>query len=210
MGNIFTSAPGYAGYFGPMKGGKALLGFARGSNAESDAYNNLSKMDSNWGFLTEGYTVQFGRSVQIKYFLNTALPAALTGYAQGTLQVTGLVGTYKAFQNLIGNGTGNSNIYEDICNPLTCVIANGTSFTACKDAGVQGTGDAGIDFICSGLILSTIQITGQVTQDGTLFQQGTLNFAMSGLKTKEATNASGGTVAMRTPAQTASRVATTA
>lgn len=173
--NIFTagpSFPGYAGYFGPTKGGRSLIGF--GTNV-SEAQDAANQMLSDWGFLCESYTAQFSRNVASKHFLNVPQPAAMTGYPNGTLQVTGMVGTYDAFENIINHSTG------DLCGRLVCVITNGSSFTPCADVNNKGT-----QIICAGLIVDTIQITGQVDQQGVLIQQAIIRFNMSDMQIEAA------------------------
>lgn len=171
---LFSTAtqPGYAGYFGPTSGARALIGFGKNAAAAAAAANNLS---NNWGFLTETYQLDFGRPVQIKHFLNTTLPAAQAGYAQGTLLVQGMVGTYAAFQNILGAGSGN------LCDPLVCVIKNGSSFQACTG---QGNSQSGTEIQAEGLIAATFRITGSVQQDGTLYQQATVQFTVTGVTIK--------------------------
>lgn len=168
--SIFTSTPGYAGYYGPITGMGAVISFGRGRPSDGTG----TSLDN--GFLCDQYTINWARPANAKRFLNVKNPVAIVGYGNGTLTLTGLVGTYDGFQKLIG-GSGSDN---DVCSPLYCLIQASNHYKSC-DSDVS-SGNTGVDWECFNLLLSNIAVTGQVQDNGVLFQQANVTFTMGGLK----------------------------
>ena len=172
---IFTSTPGYAGYFGPTSGEGAIIAFGRGSSGTID----VSKM--NQGFLCDRYDIRWNRPAQAKRFLNVDKPVAIVGYGTGTLTLTGLFGTYKGFKAITEDNSGSTK--DDVCNPLYCIIRASNNYAACE--GDKSAGDSPIDWECMNLVLSDIQVTGQAQDNGVLFQQANVVFTMGGFAPSE-------------------------
>jgi hypothetical protein len=170
---IFSSAEGYAGYFGPpSKGGSTIITIARGG------VNNDITASVNSGFLADSYQCNWGRSVTIKRVFNNAKPIAIVGFGQGTITLRGLIGTTEGFKALVG-ADGN-----DVCSPLTITLKAACSFTECADnGGVSAKHDMNSEFQLTGCVLSSVGITGQIeSQSGTMLQQADVTFNIGGFK----------------------------
>ena len=166
--NVFGGTNVYAGYYEAYKGGEASVSISRGSGGSA----NIGK-----GFLVQQYQIQAQRGVNILRFCNTTDLAAQVGALQGTCQLTGLIGTKEDFAKLLaGEGTG-----SDICNPLTITINGQGGFQKCTQNGSESSDEA-IEFIISGGIVSSFNITGQIDQNGVLMQQGTVTFTFTQLE----------------------------
>lgn len=178
--SIFTATPGYAGYFGPVTGNAAMISFGRGGTPGNRTGSTGTTIDD--GFLCDSYTIDWSRPTQSKRFLNNPKPVAIVGYGNGTLAIRGLVGTYNGFEKFLGyNGNNRTSTQDDICNPLYCLIKSSNSYVKCNNGGT-GANASGVDWDCYNLVLSNIRVTGQVQDNGVLFQQADVVFTMGGLK----------------------------
>lgn len=174
MGNIFTANPGFAGFYGPTKGGDVVVTFARG--------NATAKIDStDMGFLADSYQVDWGRNVVQKRMLNVNGTVAIVGYGAGTVQFTGLLGTKEGLDKLLGTKSSNN---ADLCEPLSITIDGGASYTACEKGTAADGKKQGVKIVLKQAILNTFRITGSVQENGTLFQQATVAFTIGGMEYK--------------------------
>lgn len=172
--SIFTSVPGYAGFYGPTSGVNVMVSFGRG---EVDASKVTASLNN--GFLCDRYDIRWQRPAQAKRFLNVDRPVAIVGFGNGQLTLTGLLGTYEGFESIIGDRTATT--ATDACNPLFCSITSANSFASCESGkGVAQSGN--VQWLCHNLLLADINVTGQVQDNGVLFQQATVVFTMGGLK----------------------------
>ena len=187
---IFGSTPGFVGYYGPT-GGRApvAVGFARGadsSKALTEAQKNAtdiinkSAKDPNLGFLVSNYRIDWNRPVAVKYFFNSPKPAAITGYGDGQVVFQGMFGTYDGFQQIIG---GDASKVDEFCSPLFCVISAVNGFRACKNDGSSEL-QKGCNIELYNLLLMGIQNTGEINEQGVLWQQANLTFKLGGYNVK--------------------------
>lgn len=169
MSAIFNSTNQYAGYYQTFSGGDTAITIKRATGGE--------EVDAKGGdgFMVSQYQVQFARNVNIQRFLNMEQAVAIVGAGQGTMQLTGLVGTLDAFQRLL---LGSDNTKEDVCNQLTIEIKDASSFNKCVDN--NGTSQSGT-IRCSGGIVQGIQLGGQIDQAGVLMQTGSLTIQFTQL-----------------------------
>lgn len=168
---IFNSAPNIAGYYQSFKGGNAVITLSRqGSTTTADA-------KGGHGFMVSSYQVTFQRSVVLQRFLNMTDSAAIVGAGTGQAQLTGLVGTLDAFEELI---TGSTSGEEDICKALTMTINDSGGFTKCDG----GTAKSSESIECSNAIVTGIQLTGQIDANGVVMQTANLTLTFSTLEFK--------------------------
>ena len=182
MSNFFTPQPGFSGYFGPTFGQQGYIKFTRMNSVKEQNEKDLTNISGDM-FLCDSYTINWGRPVNIKHFLNTPKPAAIVGYGNGTLTVSGLFGSLAGFQKLTGTD-GN----EDLCNPLAALIRGASGMIQCLDdkdkiTSAEKVNDS-IAWQCYNLIVQNINVTGQVQENGNLFQQGNVVFQIGGLVPK--------------------------
>lgn len=163
MADIFTGSTGYAGFYGPVTGDLELT-IAR-------ANNKNASVTANTGFLADGYNIAWGRSVQIKRVFNNDKPIAIVGYGQGTVTISGLIGSKEGFEAIVGDS-------EDVCNPLTITIKSASGFSECT--GNKTTGNS-VNLTLTGCLLSNIAVQGQIeSSSGTRLQQANVVFNIGG------------------------------
>ena len=163
MAVIFNSDPKFAGYQEAYTGKGAMVSFdVAGANAAS-------------GFMVQQYTAVIARQVGMLRFLNVDGVVAQCGAPQGTVTLTGLIGTKDAFDALLKS--------TPVCgNGLTITIKGTTGFTACSGSGTASNAEE-ITLIASGAILQNVSVTGQSDSNGVILQTANITFQISGLKT---------------------------
>lgn len=178
---VFSGNAGYAGFYGPSAtGNDVTLTIARASQ-EGDGKNALA----NNGFLADTYSIQWGRAVNVRRVFNNNKPIAVVGFGQGTITLQGLIGTYEGFKTIIGgDASGSTEGNKDLCDPLTITVKGSGSYNACQaDGGIASGTQGGVNFILTGCLLSTINVTGQIeTQSGTLLQTANVVFSVGGFE----------------------------
>ena len=168
MATIFNGTKEFAGYFEAFSGGKSAVKIGKAGDVGS-------------GFMVSQYTATAARPVSMQRFMNVEGVVANIGTVQGTVQLTGLIGAKDDFIKLVESSN------SGVCGEqLTVEIDASSGFTKCDSiSGTEYEGGGGeTKIICSGAILSQIQLTGQVTQDGVVLQQGTLVLQFTALEVK--------------------------
>jgi hypothetical protein len=180
--SIFTTVPGYTGFFGPATGNNVTVSFGRGDSikATKDNIHNI-----NNGFFCDQYVIDWNRPAQAKRFLNVTRPVAIVGFGTGTLTMMGLLGTYAGFQALVGENTAST--ADDVCKPLFCIISPSNNFAACDKEAKDAASAETTQWHCTNLLLARINVTGQVQDNGVLFQQANITFTMGGLAPRKIT-----------------------
>lgn len=170
---IFNGSNTYAGFYEAFKGGDASVTIARGKGGNANIGN---------GFLVQQYTIQAARGVNTLRFVNTTDLAAQIGALQGNCQLVGLIGTKGDFTKLLTGGTAGNGDGSDVCSPITVTIKGAGGFQKCDASGkVVAAGDS-VTFRASGGIVTGVNITGQIDQNGVLMQQGTVTFTFTKLE----------------------------
>ena len=194
---VFSGAPNYAGYIESWKGGRASIRVARAdantqealAAAVTEAWSGADKSakDVNKGFMVNSYQVSFQRTVQNQYFLNIEDAVAILGRGQGTVTLTGLVGSAEDFATLLGaskTGGTTGTITDDFCKPLIIMISGTTQVNDCATrTAANGTGD-GTTFICSNVIINNFAVTGQTQADGAEMQVANITATFTNLEMK--------------------------
>lgn len=191
---VFSGAPNYAGYIESWKGGRASIRVARADSNTKDAIaaavtkvwkgEDKNAKDVNKGFMVNQYQVSFQRTVQNQYFLNIEDAVAILGRGQGTVTLTGLVGSAEDFATLIGASKTGGTTTDDFCKPLIIMISGTTQVNDCATRNAtNGTGD-GTTFICSNVIINNFSVTGQTQADGAEMQVANISATFTNLEMK--------------------------
>ena len=171
--SIFNGTNEYAGFFESYRGGEAAVTITRGTG-EGSAVDE--------GFMVQQYQITAQRGVNTLRFLNMNKVVAQVGAVQGTCQLTGLVGTKEAFAKLLAGGSEGT--AQDICDSLTVTIEASSGFNKCDSItpGATMASPNPVKFIASGGIVSAVQITGQIDQNGVMLQTGTVSITFTKLE----------------------------
>lgn len=151
----------------------ALFGIE--DNGSTVTFSNLGGDSLKLGFLVESYRVSWGRQIQVKRVFNLSGKIAIAGSGNGTLELTGLVGTAKEFKELIEK-TSNS----DICEQIVCEITANSGFAVCQD-NKTAKQEGAMKINCKSVMLSSIGLGGAISDNNALITQGSLTFQISGL-----------------------------
>ena len=166
---IFNSTNKISGFYQAFSGTKAAINIARASGGGS--------VEAGAGFMVNRYSVSFGRNVSIQRFLNVKDNVAMVGTGTGTCRLEGLLGKLADFKRLLV-GTGSS---EDICNQLILTIEDSSAFTKCSGDAAEKSSDKRL-IKCSGGIITSITLGGQIDQAGVLMQTGSLDLTFTDLE----------------------------
>ena len=172
---IFNGSNTYAGFYEAFKGGEASVSIARGKGGNANIGN---------GFLVQQYVIQAQRGVNTLRFVNTTDLAAQIGALQGTCQLVGLIGTKADFTKLLTGGTAGNGDGSDVCSPVMVTIKGAGGYQKCDENGTATAADGSVTFVASGGIVTGVNITGQIDQNGVLMQQGTVTFTFTKLEIK--------------------------
>ena len=162
--NIFNGVKGFSGFYKAYDGLLTAIAFQRA--------NSMELLDSS--FLVESLQVNWNRSIQLNRVLNNTKPVAMVGIGNGSLTISGMIGTYVAFAGLIEDDSK-----ENICYPLSAVIASGTGFVGCTNDGEQHD-LAGVGINLSNLLLTGIMYRHQLQGD-IMLQKADLTFMIGGM-----------------------------
>lgn len=166
---IFNGVTGFSGFYNAFSGENVQITFARASaNSDSIDIANGSNLDE--GFLVQQYTAQWQRPLAMERVLNRTKPVAMMGSGQGTLQLTGLVGTRDGITSLLQA--------DELCEPLVCIIRGAASFTDCNNKETQSGNELIIKL--TNVISDMITITGSSQQAGLQLQSATARFQFGG------------------------------
>lgn len=172
MSKVFNSTNTYAGFYQTYSGNDAAITISRsngGSSVTADALEGE-------GFMVSRYAIKFQRNVSIQRFLNMNSVVGIIGAGNGAMQLDGLVGKLESFQRLL---MGSNSDVEDICNQLTIEIKDNSSLVKCSDG--KQVGSTGT-IKCSGGIVTSIDLGGQIDQSGVLLQSGSLTVQFTQLE----------------------------
>lgn len=155
----------------------AIYGTSGGNTITfSNLQNGTSSYTLQNGYLIDGYSIGWQRSIQLKRVFNRNNRVAIVGYGQGQLSLSGLIGRADDFEQLMDATSG-----EDVCNLPVCAIEANSGFKTCSSDG--SSNDSGASVIkVSGLLHAQIQITGQIQDNGILLQTCNMTFAISGVE----------------------------
>nr|DAQ19013.1 MAG TPA: hypothetical protein [Herelleviridae sp.] len=155
----------------------AIYGTSGGNTITfSNLQNGTSSYTLQNGYLIDGYSIGWQRSIQLKRVFNRNNRVAIVGYGQGQLSLSGLIGRADDFEQLMDATSG-----EDVCNLPVCTIEANSGFKTCSSDG--SSSDSGASVIkVSGLLHAQIQITGQIQDNGILLQTCNMTFAISGVE----------------------------
>lgn len=164
--NIFNGVTGYSGFYKAYDGLMTAIAFQRaGGKALLDA-----------SFLVRQVQIDWRRSIVMQRVLNNTQPIAMVGVGSGTLTLTGMIGTYGAFAGLVQDDSK-----ENICNPLSAVIASGTGFVGCTEKGDQ-TNLYGVAINLSNILLTGINYRHTFGGNGDIMlQEADLTFQVGGM-----------------------------
>lgn len=154
---VFDGVDGFSGFFKSFDGENVSITFKR-KGVEDD-------LDS--GFLADGYSATWRRGVMIQRLLNKKKPVAQLGPGDGTLSLTGLLGTSEGVKKFL---TG-----DDVCEPLTVVITGNSSFKDC-----DGKSGSATKVTLTGVIPSSVTLGSQQAQGGIMMQSCRLDAVFTG------------------------------
>lgn len=164
--NIFNGVTGFSGFYKAYDGLLTAIAFQRAGS--------MKLLDAS--FLVQSLQVTWNRSIQLQRVLNNTKPIAMIGVGNGSLTLRGMIGTYGAFAGLVEDDSK-----ENVCYPLSAVIASGTGFIGCTDDGKQQD-MAGVGINLSNLLLTGITYTHQFAGAGDIMlQEAHLNFQIGGM-----------------------------
>lgn len=150
------------------------------SGGNTITFSNLQSGTNSYtlqnGYLIDGYQIGWNRSIQLKRVFNRSNRVAIVGYGQGQLTLSGLIGRAEDFEQLMSATSG-----DDVCNLPVCTIEANSGFKTCSSDGSSNDNGASVIKV-SGLLHATIQITGQIQDNGILLQNCNMTFAISGVE----------------------------
>jgi hypothetical protein len=128
-------------------------------------------LNSGAELIVSSAQIQYARAVQKIYPLNSNKRIIILGKGQGSLNLGTVVGPESDLQEFIAQ-------YSDGCSIGENSITIKSETTTCSDQGTKGT-----TFICSNLLLTTIQASVQASGSGDLAViNGGLGFELGGLE----------------------------
>jgi hypothetical protein len=161
--NIFNGVEGFSGFFQAFRGENVSITFQRG---------NSSAGNVDEGFLAKSYQATWGRAARIDYVLNRTKPVAMLGAGQGTLSITGLVGTARGMQSILES--------NEQCTPLIATIRGGSTFMDCKNNTSTTTGQCVITL--GNVIPQQVTINGSSENQGIDLQTASVQFVFGSFK----------------------------
>ena len=168
--NIFNSSDFSATWISePGLKGQGRPGIIVFSDDNGTYQKNQNSADT--ALLMDSCTVAFNRGVQRRYFLNQAGGAYLVGVGNGTLQVSGLLGSAESFGKLFGG--------DDICKNKRNVKLVLSGMKQCDATTTKA--DAGSIELKS-VLPTGVSITASIQgQDGILYFNATATFTFTGM-----------------------------
>lgn len=163
--NIFNGVTGFSGFYKAYDGNLTAIAFQRAGS--------MQLLDAS--FLVQSISITWNRSIQLQRVLNNTKPIAMVGVGNGSLTLQGMIGTYGAFAALVEDDSK-----ENVCKPLSAVIASGTGFVGCAADGKQAE-LSGVGINLSNLLLTGISYNHQFAQGDIMMQTANLSFQIGGM-----------------------------
>lgn len=153
MASLFNATTNKISYI--SKDNSAVVTFSSGSGESIN-------------MLVESAQAQLQRGASLRHFLNSG-PALLLGKGQGSLTLTGLFGTAEQLSALCGTAS-------DPCSIKRNIKLSAGVLEQCDDA-AKTVSTA--DIILQDCVVQSFSINVSLQQDGTTFQQATVNFLIT-------------------------------
>ena len=164
--NVFNGVEGFSGFFEAFRGENVSITFSRRTSGGTTT-------DVDQGFLAKQYDATWSRTVQIDYVLNRKKPVAMVGAGNGTLSITGLVGTAEGMQSILQS--------NELCTPLTAIIRGGATFSNCDEDGTARS-EGQCVFTLGNVIPVSVRISGSSQNQGIDLQSASVQFVFGSFK----------------------------
>lgn len=154
----YVSKPGLRGATGG-----SLLTFARADAGVTPVKDTAMLVDTA--------AIQFARTLQRKFFLNTDGIGYIMGSGIGSLQIQGLLGKASDFATVFG---------VDLDNPCQNILTATLNVSGMQECGTGEGVSSGI-ITMTGVIAQSIAVTTAIDASGTLYYNANATFEISGL-----------------------------
>lgn len=173
--NILGCSAGISAVYSPGSGDTPLVNISVSNDANSDG----GQVDTQNGFIVQGYRAEFSRPLSFTRALNMPGQVAVLGFGSGTLELTGLVGEASAFKAL-------TNASPEQCQFLYITINSGSGTQVChyKDGVATETKaiSTGTKIICTGGVVERVQLGMQSQDNGIIMQSGSVVMRITGMR----------------------------